>query len=327
MHFVCSNLAKIRQDFHRLCPDAFSYNRLFPSAAAGFTGRYGGGSWTTYLGRWPSDARQILQFANGTNLTVETTASWPSRNGHMSYSDGESLLKAACIPDTDTSFKSGSGSLHDLPTYNFPSSGPAKYPEPVLRHPHDLIRGYYLNETGAHDVAILQVPTFRLGHEISEFVQTAIGFVKSAITDGKLKMIIDLSGNGGGDITQGFNLFRVFYPDQPVYSATRFRATELIDLMGQVFAHSINLNPSVGLEPPILFQEAVTPDQQDSFASWKHLYGPHEILGAKMSSLYATYNLTTASDKSDPISGYGGVQLDPSTQPFMTENIILVRLL
>jgi hypothetical protein len=244
----------------------------------------------------------------------------------MNYTDGESLFQAACIPNSQAGFGSSPGSFKSVPTYRLPSSGPDSYPGPVLRHPDDLIRGYYLNDTGAQDVAVLQVPTFDLGNGIIAFEQTAIEFVKRATADGKAKIIIDLSGNGGGDIIQGFNLFRVFYPDQPIYSATRFRATELIDLMGQVFSQAINSNASIALDLPIIFQNAVTPDQEGSFASWEHLYGPHEIFGTNMSSLYANFNFSTASNKDDPISGYGGIPLDPPTQHFKTENTIIVCL-
>lgn len=245
----------------------------------------------------------------------------------MDYRDGESLFQAACTPDGQTRFGSPSESLRSAPTYSLPLSGPARYPRPVVRHPYDLIRGYYLNEPGTHDVAVLQVPTFELGTEIPSFVKTAVDFVERAVTDDKVKIIIDLSGNGGGDVTQGFNLFRIFYPDRPIYSATRFRATELIDLMGQVFSRAINARTGGVLDPPLIFQDAVTPDQQDPFTSWEQLYGPQEIMGAKMSSLYAVYNFSTASNRDDPISGYGGIPSDFLTQPFETENIVVVRLL
>lgn len=245
----------------------------------------------------------------------------------MDYRDGESLFQAACTLNRRTRFGSPSKPLRSVPAYSLPPSGPARYPTPVLRHPDDLIRGYYLNETGIHDVAVLQVPTFELGTEIPSFVKTAVSFVKRAVIDGKVKMIIDLSGNGGGDVAQGFNLFRVFYPDRPIYSATRFRATELIDLMGQVFSRAISIKTGAVSDHPFVFQDAVTPDQQDSFASWEQLYGPHKILGAKMSSLYAVYNLSTASNRDDPISGYGGIPSDLLTQSFETENIVVVRLI
>ena len=97
--------------------------------------------------------------------------------------------------------------------------------------------------------------------------------------------------------------------------------------MGQVFSQDINPNTGGALDPPIIFQNAVTPDQQGSFASWEHLYGPHEILGANMSNLYAIYNFSAASTRDDPISGFAGIQVDPLTQLFETQNILVVRLL
>ena len=243
----------------------------------------------------------------------------------MNYRNGETLFEAACKPNVETDFWSSSSPSHFVTPYRLPSSGPVRYPEPVIRHPHDLIRGYYLSETKFHDVAVLQVPLFERSPENSNFVQTAVDFVKRAITDGKPKIVIDLSGNSGGDITQGFDLFRLFFPEQPLYSATRFRATELIDLIGQVLSQNFDLNAGVAQDSPLIFQDAVTPDQQGSFASWKQLYGPHEILEAKMSSLYAIYNLSTTSTEDDPIHGYPGNHSGILTQPFKTENIVVVR--
>jgi hypothetical protein len=301
------------------------YNRLFPSHAAGFSKKSTGGAWTTYTGMWPGAVSQTLEFANGTSLTIETTASWPSVNGWMNYTDGESLFEAACSPSAQIKLGSFPGSFRSAPTYRLPSSGPASYPEPVIRHADNLIRGYYLKEPEADDVVVLQVPTFELGNDIIGFAQTAVEFVKKATTDGKKKMIIDLSGNSGGDAIQAFNLFQVFFPSQPIYSATRFSATELIDLMGQAFSQAVNHSVDTSLDFPIFFQNAVTPNQRDGFVSWKHLYGPHETFGANMSSLYAIFNYSTESTHEDPISGYGGIPLDPYSQLFKTENIVIVR--
>lgn len=88
-----------------------------------------------------------------------------------------------------------------MPKYNLPSSGVASYPRPLLRHPDDLIQGHCLNETETQDVAVLQVPTFRLDNGIAAFAQTTVDFVKQTTADGKLIIIIDPSGNVG-DITQ-----------------------------------------------------------------------------------------------------------------------------
>ncbi|MCJ1425291.1 hypothetical protein MMC29_003179 [Sticta canariensis] len=47
----------------------------------------------------PGAASQTVWFANGTNLTIETTASWSSVNVVTNHTDGESLFNAACLPN------------------------------------------------------------------------------------------------------------------------------------------------------------------------------------------------------------------------------------
>lgn len=72
---------------------------MFASPTAGFSERTTRGAWTTQDSLWPGAASQTLRLTNGTNLTMETTASWSSVNGVMNYTDGESLFKAACTPN------------------------------------------------------------------------------------------------------------------------------------------------------------------------------------------------------------------------------------
>lgn len=165
------------------------------------------------------------------------------------------------------------------------------------------------------------MPTFRLGPSTAEFAHTALQFVKEASADGKQKTIIDLSGNGGGDVVQGFNLFRIFFPDRPIHSATRFRKTEIIDLMGKVYSHLSKYN---SIDPPIDSKNAVTASQHDGFMDWRQLFGSNTGTSSDMSALYAIFNLSMVSTRENPINGYGDVPLDPSKQLFTPENIILV---
>jgi Peptidase family S41 len=305
------------------------YNNLFPSHAAGFSGTYGGGAWTNHLGLWPGAANQTLEFANGTSLTVETTASLSMKTDFQNITDGESLFRMACMPDPDSSSAIRPATHHSQSPYRLPSSGPLSFPPPVLHHRKDLIQGYYLHETEFQDVVVLQVPTFKLdGESPVPFARTARDFVERAIADGKKKIILDLSGNGGGDINLGLNLFQIFFPSHRIYSATRFRATELINYMGQIFSsqQARDLRGSFPLDLPLVSHRAVTPDQKDSFDSWEDLYGPSNILGTRMSNIYATFNMTTASTEEDPISGYGGIVPGLATQPFSLESIAIVCL-
>ncbi|KAK3935493.1 hypothetical protein QBC46DRAFT_397395 [Diplogelasinospora grovesii] len=313
------------------------YNRLFPSPTANFSGAYSGGAWTSHEGLWPGVAASVLKFANGTKTTVETTASWSQPNGPMVYASGEALFNAACLPNANnTLLGTGMGTFRvpfQITTqvnhnYTIPGSGPAApYPDPVARDPHDRIRGYYLTDPRFSDVAVLQVPHFRVGKTGGvDFARTASEFLtRAAMVDGKTKLLLDLSGNDGGHVAPGFNLFRLLFPDRPIYSATRFRATELVDIMGRVFsaAYGADYRGELPLDPPLIANAAVGPDQKHIFQAWDGLYGPTEILGINMSALYAHFDLNTASSETDPIAGFGGVPLN-TTRLFKQEDIVIV---
>lgn len=306
------------------------YNHLFPSPAAAFSGMYTGGLWTNNLGSWPGKANQTVEFSNETKLTVETTASVTLDRG-LDFSSGESLFQTACMPNKESRPPDPRPSLAvGKPPYSIPLGGPSMYPDPIIHNKKDFVRGYYLHNERLDDVAVLQLPTFRLTEESPVSLARVAGqFLERARKDGKEKLIVDLSNNMGGDINLGFNLFRILFPDKPIYTATRFPSTELIGLMGRVFSSSQG-NEAVEhdntLDLPLVFQNAVTPDQRHSFGSWEKLFGPVEIAGQNMSHLHATFNFTTASTEDNPISGYGGIEFGHSTQLFHAENIIIVCL-
>jgi hypothetical protein len=295
------------------------------SPSANFSGKYSGGTWTSLLGLWPG-ASHHLRFANGTSLTIETTASWPSSNGPMSFSDGDSLFKAACLPPLRTvpAFGSFEGTYGISSQFEAPPSGTSEYPEPIIREQHDSVRGYYLDNTSYEDIAVLQVPNFRVGQNAADFAAVVAQFVTQAAADGKKRLILDMSSNLGGNVATGFNLFRVLFPNKPIYSATRFRATELIDFMGRIFSGTYKTE-NASLDLPFVGPLAVHVNGTGKIGSWKDVYGPHELLSDQMSSLYGVFDLNIGSTANDPINGYGGIKLFPEKQLFSAENIILVR--
>ena len=305
------------------------YNNLFPSHVAGFTGHASEGAWTNWMGFWPGNANTTLTFVNGTTRSFETTAAWSFRNGPMNYSSGTSLFEAACLPNPKNRFGSYPGSFPRNSSYQSPTTGADSFPRPLLRHDDDHLRGYYLKQKHLSDIAVLQIPTFRLTEGQTPFSSAVRAFVKGALSDGKSKIIIDLSGNPGGDVNEGFDIFRVFFPDRPIYSATRFRASDLIYLMGKIFSSpsSQKMLSNLKLDPHIIASKAVNPDQTRGFASWDSLFGPEVINGAKMSSIYSVFNVTAASTNENPISGYGEAVLNPYTRVFKPENIIIVGFL
>jgi hypothetical protein len=134
-----------------------------------------------------------------------------------------------------------------------------------------------------------------------------------------------MSSNLGGDVAAGFNLFRVLFPDKGIYSATRFRATELINFMGRIFSASDTLGKDT-LDLPFVAPLAVGVNGMTKIGSWGDVYGPHEMMGDQMSGLYGVFGVNVGSTPDDPISGYGDIPLFPEAQPFSTANIILASV-
>ncbi|KIE02819.1 peptidase S41 family protein, partial [Metarhizium majus ARSEF 297] len=185
-------------------PDA-RYNHLFASPSANFSGNYSGGAWTSLLGLWPGASNRLL-FSNGTTVTAKTTASWPYSNGPMNYPDGKSLFEAACVPHPDSGsvFGSYGGTYGISSQLEAPPSGASVFPNPIVGEQRDRARGYYLDGAGCEDVAALQVSDFRVGQNATRFASVVARFVMQAAADGKRKLILDMSGNLGGDVWRRF---------------------------------------------------------------------------------------------------------------------------
>nr|A0A8J9S8U9.1 RecName: Full=Peptidase S41 family protein phomP1; AltName: Full=Phomopsin biosynthesis cluster protein P1; Flags: Precursor [Diaporthe leptostromiformis]BDA39140.1 peptidase family S41 [Diaporthe leptostromiformis] len=310
-------------------PDA-RYNALFPSPSAGFTGTYSAGAWASNSGEWPGSAVLTIRFANGTRLEVKPTATWPATNGPMNYTDGQALFEAACLPGTSSKYIFGSfpGMYLGLPAYELPRSGPSVFPAPTIKDSNGLVRLYSLEDAALQDVAVLQITSFRIGGEDSrEFSATIRQSLDWASSHGKTKLLLDLSGNEGGNVIPGFDLFRMLFPDEPIRSETRFRSTELLDVLGQAFsAEYRGADAKEILDPPLAAQNAVSPDQEENvFGSWKDLFGPDpNYEGDSMSNAYAVFSFAAASTTFEPISGYGSAPLAIKTRLFEPQSIAVV---
>lgn len=255
--------------------------------------------------QWPG-AFHTLCFANGSTTTVETVASlqeFPYRNSKEVYS-------GLCIPSNSSSLTSTEDET--------PSPRPSGYPNPFIRDEFNQVMGFFPNTSNLKDVGVLAVTGFESPVTLNSVARE---FVEQASKKGKKKMLIDLSGNGGGEPLAGQNLFRMFFPEIDIYAATRFRSNEAVDLIGQAVRRLPN-NATNDLRP-FIYKGEVKPDQIHGFSSWKDLYGPHEILGVNSSSL-SSANLTAISIPNDPINGYGIIPANPSKALFAAKDIVLV---
>ena len=325
-------------------PDA-RYNSIVSNLPFNGLGDINQGAWPAYY-LWPGADHFNLTFANSTTTQIPLLAAVPVEFANIT--SGEQLFEQACLPSNTSSSSSSSSSSLPSSSSSLPSSSPSSsssvapplpppehYPVPVVRDPYNLIVGYFLDDPLLADVAVLSVPTFETADtapnggnlpntSVADFATAAQDFVDTARAAGKTKIIIDVSGNPGGEVVSGYGLLSIFFPDETIYSATRFRTHPAIELMAQIFnAGNASSGDEVTGTPLSLPQ--VAPAQITPITTVQELIGPYYVLGTPSSALVAEFNWTQAANPSQPIDidGQGG-PLNETMQPFATEDIIIV---
>lgn len=291
-------------------PDA-RYNTLFPSYAAGASGNsdLSVGAFLFNTGIWPGSNITTLEFKNGSTLEIPTTArlTLPS---FANITTGQDMFESYCLPGSKASSNSSSATEpveSGTPTETEaaePSStssvsptftaGPPGYPEPKIRDPYNQILGFDVDDS----TAIMMIPTFEGGPDFPDnqstvFGNTASKIIDDAVASGRTHLIIDISANGGGNIDRAFNLFKLFFPSEFPYSATRFRRHESADLLAKVLG-TLNSTDAEN-EGNFGYQGQVTPDQRSDFDSVQAFLGDNIELGVNVSSLVGTPALSPPS--------------------------------
>ncbi|KAH0396556.1 hypothetical protein KCU89_g9187, partial [Aureobasidium melanogenum] len=339
------------------------WNNLFYSPAQVSLGGSGTGT-GTFAGNgrgrfvYPGPTT-TLTFANGTNVTNENHA-----RTHISFKNinsGADIYREYLIPkspphlDALEMLQRGEAKheenknddtritylQQDMPFFqprqvrNIDAPG---YPPPVTRQRHNMNGGYFLEGPGFEDVAVLTVASFvHQPFAGLEFQKVNSDFIAAALAANKTKLIIDVSANGGGVILQGYDLFKQLFPSIHPYGASRFRAHETIDWLGEIYSKfATQLINSSGPQAnnfqlaPWDYHTDLDSDDKH-FSSWKGeggKYGPYEYENDTFTSLIRW-------DLNDPqlhqysggikVSGYGDhTNTSSHQQPFETHNIILV---
>ncbi len=86
------------------------------------------------------------------------------------------------------------------------------------------------------DVVVVSCPSLGPAHNI-EFQNAFRSILATANAAGKSKLIMDIRGNGGGYVADGFDLFTQLFPGQMPYGGTNLAAFDLANAMGE-FASS-----------------------------------------------------------------------------------------
>lgn len=327
-------------------PDAL-YNNVFYSLAQASLGTMGSGAGMFAGGgrgayNYPGNVT-ALTFENGTSATFENVARvlLPFQN----IQNGSVLYNTYINPyqTTDSPFLSPPASGKDGAVTSSAAapaataSAPARpgYPTPIANQRYyNYVAGYYLDEQGYEDVAVLSVTSF-VGTD--DFQDVVYNFLAQASKDGKKKLVIDTSANGGGTILEGYNLFINLFPDIDPYGGTRFRDHEAFNIIGETASERIFEYPFNYTSPPnpiwkdfsggspFVYKADVNVDGKN-FDSWRDKDPPNVFNGDNFTSIIR-WNLsdpTVAPGNGIQVNGYGNRTGLPPSRPFEPENIVLL---
>jgi Peptidase family S41 len=278
-------------------PDAI-YNQLFYSIPLSFQG--GGNLYD--VGGWMygfANDTTAYTFANGTTARFYNYAS-PMIDFTVIY-DGPSLFQEVEVkPSTDVETLIGqkySKQGSDI-TKRQSSSPMPGYPNPRIMHSEGgYTAGFFLDNS---DIAVLVMTAFTSPNSSSTtFQQEQQYVIEQFLLDckknGKKKLIVDVSANGGGAIYSGYDAFKQLFPSIVPYGASRMRQTPLVDYFGTVFSGAGIYNET--FQPVYQIQSALDNDLK-KYPNWPAMNGPNKFWGDNFLGI-------TRPDMNDPLMTNG----------------------
>ena len=272
------------------------------------------------------------QFSNGSVSYFDNFAVLSPGLDFTGVDSGQALFDLVDLPPTTEASVTAAAttSSSSIPTATSSATATtvtslAGYPSPVVIHSEGYTSGYFLDNTST---AVLAVQGFTDTAEqaSADTEQQAVvrDFLAECRKAGMTQLIIDLQGNGGGDVFVAYDMFKQLFPPLEPFGASRMRATPLVNYFGTIFSADDIYNTTYNSE----FQTQAGLDVNDNaFANWNAEDGPYLIHGDNFTA-EVRYNL------SDPItekiassamnvSGYlNNSNIAP--QLFESENIVMV---
>lgn len=278
-------------------------------------------------------ASTTLNFANGSTSVYETKARVPGN--FTGVIDGTTAFQRFCtnpvVAQTATTAPAPAFQPGDAVNRTALVKG---FPKPQVITSDLSASGYYLQSSANSDVGVLSFSSFEPNTpaEFQAVIQTMLAEMKR---DGKTKLIVDLQGNGGGIIVNGFDAFRQLFPKTQDVLFAQQRAQPGYNALAQESSdRTANFNPATS-DPNTLnlaenhfnFRFDIN-QQRQSFTSFPNKFGPFTSNGDSFTSLQQwnwsdpllTSNETTGAGMD--VTGYNSRQ--NFTQPFPASNIVML---
>ncbi|OAA67930.1 peptidase s41 family protein [Niveomyces insectorum RCEF 264] len=313
-------------------PDA-AYNSMFYSVPASLTGSSGnffagGGGRGRFTYPGPNTT---LTFANGTERTVPNFAY--VRSPLAGIADGETMYRVFCNSTTPEE-----ATRPPPPPPPPPANGIPRlpgYPAPVVLTSDGVVSCYFLDGAGFEDVVVIAVLAFESASP-AEFQAVTHACFTQAVAAGRTKLVVDLSGNGGGYVFQGYDFFRQLFPQTLQDGFSRWKINPAFAAMARIVSDAVaGVDPRtsgnaqlVGLYETWFNYRYDLDVANHPFPSFRRKFGPY-VYAATEYTAVMRWNLAdpllttnTTFGFGIEISGYGS--LANLTQPFRPHDIVLL---
>ncbi|VUC27276.1 unnamed protein product [Clonostachys rosea] len=204
-----------------------------------------------------------------------------------------------------------------------------------------IVSGYILKDDS---VGVLSLPSYDKGIQggtsALNYTDAVLEFIARAQENKVKKIVIDLSGNGGGSVFLGYTIFKLFFPSIEPSLLGRVRATPHINTIGSIITGVLQDGPQIlpskdfdeiyygqGGTIGLSAYELLDVDGRD-FETWSAFFGPHQNNGDSFTN-GAKYNLSTLFIQHDlkfAVPGYGlDIVPSPQSELWAAEDIILLH--
>lgn len=271
-----------------------------------------------------------ITFANGTEISLENYAH--IKKPFTGVTDGESMYKVFCNPNGYSG--SDAAATANAPAANSSVTMPG-YPSPVIITDDAIVAGYYIDEEGYEDVAVIVLLEFE-NESPAEFQAVCADFFAEAVAAGKTKLVVDFQSNTGGYILQGYDFFRQLFPQVVQDGFSRWKDSDSFLAISEIVSDAVaGIDPYTSDNEDLVgFYESWFNYRYDlnitdnPFLTFKDKFGPVVYQDTNYTEIMRwnlNDNLTTTNDTFGmgiEISGYGS--LSNLTQPFAAENIVIL---
>ncbi|KAK0357513.1 hypothetical protein LTR02_014489 [Friedmanniomyces endolithicus] len=312
-------------------PDA-NYNNVMvniPLLSNSGGGPQGEGAYTHGMVYQGNDT--VLTFANGTTRQVYTYAK--THCDLSGVTDGASFFQQCTTPPLTSPSPSQNGTEPAPPPATLENSytpvptdlglpSPLFYPSPFLIASDGSIAGYFPPDQP--DLVVVSSMTLGPLDNI-EFQNAFRSILATANAAGKTKLIMDIRGNGGGTVADGFDWFTQLFPGQIPWGATNLAAFGLTNALGEVATSLVAGGNVSGQALGALKDFDVMADLNivlTQYDSWSDFYGPVTTHGGNFTNVKRN-NLSDVSSLGMPVYGFGN-DTKPQPQTFDPDNIVIL---